>query len=107
MPYCTVEDIEKMIASGYAAQLAQCGRGERGKAAIDASAFIDSFLAVRYAVPIAAPVPDAISRRAARIAIYMLLDWAGQGQPEIGQQHRDDIAWLMRVADGKIDLDQP
>jgi phage gp36-like protein len=72
------------------------------RALADADAIIDSRIGGRYAVPLAAPLPADIVRVACDIARYLLHDL---GAPETVRQHYEDaIAWLGRVADGRLPL---
>ncbi len=113
MAYCTQTDIEERIGSAELVLLADhdddgtADANVVARAIADAGAFMDSFLAVRYAIPISAPVPDTIETRAINIAIYFLRLGRDSVTDDVRAQHRDDIAWLMRVADGKLSLEDP
>ena len=111
MGYCLQTDIEGRIGVAELILLADHnGDGSPDVAVVaraiaDAGAFMDSFLAVRYAVPITAPVPDTIETRAINIAVYFLRLGRDSVTDDVRTQHRDDIAWLMHVAEGKLTLD--
>jgi len=113
MAYCTQTDIEERIGSAELVLLADHNNDGTADANVvaraigDAGAFMDSFLAVRYAIPIVAPVPDTIETRAINIAVYFLRLGRDSVTDDVRAQHRDDIAWLMRVADGKLSLEEP
>lgn len=66
-----------------------------------ADAVIDSYLAGRYAIPIA-PVPPVIVAVACDLARYYLYDDAA---PErVSKDHADAIAWLKAAAHGDVIL---
>ncbi len=118
MPYCTQADIEDRIGAELLQGLCvtepttllfsnkdEIISRTVARAISDACAFMDRFLAVRYAVPILPPIPYSIKEHAICISIYFLHMGADSVTALIRAQHRDDIAWLMTVADGTIELD--
>jgi phage gp36-like protein len=113
MAYCTQTDIEERIGSAELVLLADHDADGTADADVitraitDAGAFMDSFLVARYAIPISAPVPDVIESRAINITVYFLRLGRDSVTDDVRRQHRDDIAWLMRVGDGKLTLEEP
>ena len=77
MSYCSQSDIETRIGPADLVALADHdGDGSADSAVVQgaitsAQALIDSYLSVRYAVPVA-PVPDALKTRAVSLAVYFL-----------------------------------
>ena len=77
MSYCTQSDIEVRIGPADLVALADHdGDGAADSAVVQgaissAQALIDSYLSVRYAVPVA-PVPDALKTRAVSLSVYFL-----------------------------------
>jgi phage gp36-like protein len=68
----------------------------------DASDEIDSYLATRYATPIAAPVPGLVARLCADIARYRLYD--DNPLEEVTVRYKAAVAQLKALADGKAQL---
>jgi phage gp36-like protein len=70
-----------------------------GNALTDADAEIDSYLAVRYALPLAS-TPVVLVRLAADLARYRLYD---DGVPEtVRQRYEDAVSLLKRMASGDV-----
>ncbi|MXS82270.1 gp436 family protein [Nitrosomonas oligotropha] len=68
----------------------------------DADATINGYLAARYTLPLANPVPEMLERFACDIARYALYD---DGVKEaIETRYKDAIAYLRDVSTGKADL---
>ena len=71
------------------------------RALADADAEVNSYLAVRYALPLAG-VPTALARIAADMARYRLYD---DGVPEtVRKRYEDAVALLKRMASGDVKL---
>lgn len=71
------------------------------RALADADAEVNSYLAVRYALPLAG-VPTALARVAADVARYRLYD---DGVPEtVRKRYEDAVALLKRMASGDVKL---
>jgi phage gp36-like protein len=70
----------------------------------DASSTIDSYLAKRYALPLAA-VPPVLEKIAADIAIYFAHGTAVDKDGAIAAAHREAIRWLDGVARGLVTID--
>jgi phage gp36-like protein len=109
MSYCTQSDIETRIG---AADLAALSDHDADGAAdpdvvqgaiTSAQALIDSYLSVRYAVPVA-PVPDALNTRAVSLAVYFLRLGRDSVTDDARAQYRDDVDWLVQVVAGQVAL---
>ncbi len=105
MPYCTQADIEKMMPLADLTDLTT-ESGQTPDAAVitemigKAGAVIDSYLAVRYILPLEA-VPEEVKHRAVDIAIYYLHTRRSL-MPEIRRDnYKDAVAWLKLVEDGR------
>ena len=71
---------------------------------VRASSEADSYLARRYPVPVAAPVPPVLVAAVCDIARYRLTGGPASETDPILERYRQTIKWLERVADGKADL---
>ncbi len=109
MAYCTQSDIEKRIGTADLAALADYdGDGSADAdvvtAAIgDACSLMDSYLSVRFAVPVS-PVPDVLRTRAVNLAVYFLRLGRDSATEDVRRQQEDDIAWLQHVVAGGVSL---
>jgi len=109
MAYCTQEDIEKRIGEDDVAALTDYdGDGspdtEVVAAAIgDACALIDSYLSVRFTVPVS-PVADVLRTRAVNLSVYFLRLGRDSATEDVRRQYEDDVAWLGEVVNGKVSL---
>ncbi len=64
----------------------------------------DSYLARRYAVPVAAPAPPVLVAAVCDIARYRLTGGPASETDPILERYRQAVQWLTRIADGKADL---
>jgi len=109
MSYCTQQDIETRIGAEDLARLADYdGDGDADPAVVsaaiaDADALIDSYLGVRFAVPVS-PVPDALRTRAVNLAVYFLKLGRDSVTDQAREQHENDVRWLEQVAAGHVSL---
>ncbi|MBL8500038.1 MAG: DUF1320 domain-containing protein [Nitrosomonas sp.] len=71
-------------------------------ALVDADATINGYLAARYTLPLANPVPEMLERFACDIARYALYD--DEVKEAIETRYKDAIAYLRDVSTGKADL---
>lgn len=113
MPYATVTDLQDRLGEARLVQLTDLADPPLGlvdqavaqKALDDAEAEIDGYLAGRYALPLAAPVPAVLRVHAVTIAHYRLLGSAA------GEVEREDYKtarqYLMAVAKGDVVLTAP
>ncbi len=109
MSYCNQSDIELRIGPDDLAALADHdGDGGADSAVVQgaiasAGALIDSYLSVRYAVPVA-PVPDALKTRAVSLSVYFLRLGRDSVTDDVRAQYRDDVDWLARAVAGQVAL---
>lgn len=113
MSYATVADLQSRIGEPRLLQLTDLAEPPTGllqasvaqKALDDASAEIDGYLAGRYALPLAAPVPGILLVYCVTIAHYRLL---GSAADEVARaDYKAAIAYLVGVAKGDIPLLPP
>lgn len=107
MTYATLETMVERFGSDELTQRTdRTGTGEMDakvmdRALADADAEVNSYLAVRYALPLAG-VPTVLARVAADIARYRLYD---DGVPEtVRKRYEDAVALLKRIANGDVKL---
>ncbi len=108
--YATVDDMVSRFGNRELVQATNQespGSGEINEAMVlkaleDASAFADTYLGAKYAVPIS-PVPPVLVAVVCDIARYRL---CGQAMPEseIVKRYENAIGLLQSVSDGKIGL---
>jgi len=109
MAYCAYSDVERRIGETDLASLADYdGDGipdsDVVEAAIDsACALIDSYLSVRFTVPVS-PVPDVLATRAVNLAVYFLRLGRDSATADVRRQYEDDVAWLREVVRGTVHL---
>lgn len=71
----------------------------------DASAEVDSYLRGRYSLPLASP-PAELTGPTCAIAMYRLVpNRRAEDVEEIRNRYKDAVAFLSRVAEGKVVLD--
>ena len=112
MPYATQQDLERRYGAAELVQLTDRqdpGDGAPDAAVIetalaDADALIDSYLAVRYALPLAAP-PARLTQAAAVLAWYLL--HRDRAPEEVRIAYDRELRWLQHVAEGKAELIGP
>jgi len=109
MAYCTQSDVETRIGETDLAALADYdGDGlpdaDVVAAAIgDACSLVDSYLSVRFSVPVS-PVPDVLRTRAVNLAVYFLRLGRDSATEDVRRQYEDDVAWLRQVVAGNVSL---
>jgi len=105
MAYAVLEDLVQMVPTAELAQLtAETGDipdpAVVAEAIARADAEIDSYLAVRYQVPVA-PVPERLKALSVEVALYHLYARRGVA-PEVRRRGYDDaVAFLKLVAAGQ------
>jgi len=113
MAYCTFEDIELRIGAEDLAALADYdGDGAADEAVVEralrsACSLIDSYLGVRFAVPVALPdgtCPEALTMRAVNLAVYFLRLGRDSVTEDARAQYEDDTAWLKDIVAGAVSL---
>jgi len=109
MAYCTYDDVEMRIGASDLAALADYdGDGDAdadvvARAIQDACALVDSYLSVRFSVPVS-PVPDALRTCAVNLAVYFLRLGRDSVTGDVRAQYEADVAWLGDVAAGAASL---
>ena len=109
MAYCTDDDIETRIGASDLAALADydgdgvADAGVVARAIEDADALIDSYLSVRFSVPVS-PVPDVLRTCAVNLAVYFLRLGRDSVTEDVRAQYEADAAWLRDVAAGMASL---
>ncbi len=109
MAYITQDDIEDRIGADDLAALADYdGDGQADQAVVaqaitSAGALIDSYLGVRFSVPVE-PVPDVLKTRAVNLAVYFLRLGRDSVTEDVRAQYEDDIEWLNQVVAGSVSL---
>jgi len=120
MGYCTAEEVLEMLKDDMINAIVDDGyEDEREKriekitplaeqAAADAGAEIDGYLAKRYKVPLK-KTPTVIHKYAKDIALYNLVSRKGIDETDREKtylnRYNAAIAFLLRVAEGKIDIE--
>jgi len=109
MAYCTYSDLEmRLTAADLAALADHDGDGAADsdvveRAVADAGALIDSYLSVKFSVPVS-PVPDVLRTCAVNLAVYFLRLGRDSVTEDVRAQCQADINWLRDVAAGSATL---
>lgn len=107
MPYCTQADLEARYGEEEIFQLAdRDGSGVADPGVVEtaiaaAGVEIDGYLAVKYALPLAA-VPELVRQLACEIARYRL--WKDMASERVRQDYEDAVRRLGRLASGGMSL---
>ena len=107
MTYATQQDLVARFGTAELAQLTDPAAGAVIDAAVvaralaDASAEIDTRLAARYALPLAA-VPAVLVRVAADVARYYL--WDARATEQVRNRYKDAAALLDKIGSGAVQL---
>jgi phage gp36-like protein len=113
MAYCTSADIETRIGPADLAALADHdGDGNPDgdvvtQAIRSAESLMDSYIGVRYAVPVELPgggCPEVVTTRAVNLAVYFLRLGRDSVTEDARAQYEDDVRWLTQVAAGRVSL---
>lgn len=111
MSYCTQTDIETRIGADDLVALADHdGDGVADQAVVaeaieSAEALMDSYMAMRFSVPVLAgdgSPPPALTTRAVNLAVYFLRLGRDSVTEDARAQYEDDLAWLAAVAAGRV-----
>ncbi len=86
--------------SAAAKTAVQAAMGRLENALDDASNVIDGYIVGRYGT--LSPAPDVLNTRCVDIAVFRLL--GGDEESKQYQANKNAMAWLMSVAEGKVDL---
>lgn len=102
--YATAEDLERLGIPDRA--LESVATEEREAALEAASRLADGYLAAQFTLPLSAWGDD-LRDAVVAIAIYRVMvrrgyDPDGGGNTEIRRRYEDAIAWLERIASGKV-----
>jgi phage gp36-like protein len=110
MPYCTLDDIKKLIPEEALAQLTDDeGLGSVNPARVDeaiaqADAEINSYCGGRYAVPFSM-VPDIVKKLSVDIVLYNLYSRRVEEAPAIrAERYKNAIRQLEGISKGVISL---
>jgi phage gp36-like protein len=107
MPYATLNDLQSTFGEAEIGQLlTRLSTGNvpatiAGRFLDDASAEIDSYLAVSYAVPVS-PAPQSLRAVCCDIARYRMFD--DMASETVRQRYDDACKWLGKLAAGKAIL---
>lgn len=110
--YCTLQDLDRRIGTAKLLDLTDRGEVATGQidtavvdeAIADACAVIDSYVGVKYAVPMT-DVPPIVEDLAKSIAIYKLHTYLPDAKVE--KDYEDAMAMLKAIAEGKARLPLP
>jgi len=105
MPYAVLDDLVKMVSEEELAQLtAETGdlpdSGVVAEVIAGAEAEIDSYLAVRYQVPVS-PAPERLKALSVDVALYHLYSRRGVAPEVRRRRYEDAVAFLKLVAAGQ------
>lgn len=105
MAYCSEDDLLKMIPEAELVDLTAESGGEPDSVIIadaisKADGEIDSYLGVRYVVPVV-PTPDQVKALAVDVAIYHLYSRRNLVPPVRQDKYQAAVAFLQQVAAGK------
>lgn len=108
MAYATIDDITDLYGADalYVADRDQDGAADTAavdRALSSSSAEIDTYIGVRYALPLA-EVPEFLKTVCVDIAVYRLALSADVLSEEHRRRYEDALNFLKRVADGKAAL---
>ena len=109
MAYCTQADVATRIGNERLVSLADhdgdgAADSDVVQGAIDsADALMDSFLGVRYDVPLD-PVPESAKTCAVNLAVYFLQLGRDSVTEDVREQYQADLEWLRQVAAGRTTL---
>lgn len=110
MPYATLPGLVSRFGEDELVQLTDANRSGTVDISVleqaiqDADGEIDSYLAVRYSLPLST-VPTALMRIACDVTRYRLYD--SRAPEEIRKRYEDAVKWLAAVANGSVSLGLP
>jgi len=109
MAYCAQADVQNRVSAADLVALSDHdGDGSADAAVVaraiaDGDAEIDSYLGVRYGVPLTT-VPAAVKVRSVNMAVYYLQMGRQSVTEDAREQYKADVAWLKGVAAGSVSL---
>lgn len=110
MSYIVQNDLLSQVSNAQLIQLtddAKTGSVDATKvtqAITEAEAEVNGYVATRYAVPVAAPVPDLVKKLSVDIAIYNLYRRRQRIPENVTKSYDDAVAKLKDIAKGLITL---
>lgn len=109
-PYATPEELISLFGEREIALLStHADNGELDREQIEkaieyAQSEVDSYLAGRYAVPLASPVPSVVMMVVGDIVRYRLTSGDVTEKDPITERYKLALKWLQNVANGMVDL---
>jgi phage gp36-like protein len=113
MAYCTQQDIETRLGADDLVALADYDGDDEADGPVvqqaikSAGALIDSYVGIRFAVPVGGEggaCPEVLKTRAVNLAVYFLRLGRDSVTEDVRAQYEDDIAWLNQVVAGTVSL---
>ncbi len=109
MAYATMDDIVELYGPDALFAADRDGDGEADAAAVaraieDAGEEVDSYLGVRYPVPLSDPVPGLVRKFAVDLALYRLAMTADVISDAVRARRDDAVDHLKLIAAGKASL---
>lgn len=110
MAYATVDDLISLFGEDETTVLSNKGGSDiLDREALElaigyASSEVDSYLAGRYAVPLATPVPPVVMMVTADIVRYRLTSGDVSEKDPVAARYKTTVAWLRDVASGVVSL---
>jgi phage gp36-like protein len=98
--YIVRADLDNRFTAAEISQLESGGR-DVGKAMSDAEDEVNSYLSVRYAVPVS-PVPERVKEVSCDIARFRLFTIESEGEPK--ERYVIALSWLKDVQAGRANL---
>ncbi len=112
MSYATLADLEERYTADLIVTIADNnGDGQPdeqvvSRALVDADGIINSYLSVRYSLPLT-QVPQVIIAAAVDIAVYRMAMTADRLTTEMRVRFEDAMTWLKHISEGKAGLGIP
>jgi phage gp36-like protein len=110
MAYITQSDLTEQLSNTELIQITDDQRlgivdpSVINKAIVSAESEVNGYLATRYAVPVAAPVPDLVKKLSLDITIYNLYRRRKRISEDVRTAHEDALKKLEQIAKGMITL---
>jgi len=110
MPYIVQADLLSQLSNAQLIQLTddnKTGSVDADKvtrAIVEAEAEVNGYIATKYAVPLAAPVPDLVKQLAIDVAIYRLYRRRQRVPDDVRTAYEDAVNKLEGIAKGLVTL---
>lgn len=111
MPYASWTDLQKHLDDSYIKQLSDDVAGTNPNTAlintvlIEAGDFADTYIGMRYVVPLSAPVHTSVRLAVCRIARYLLYARRKWTIDEaVDRDYRHALDWLKGVSEGDVSI---